>query len=61
MRIYGGAGGIRECKCAFNVWTNVDFPEPAMPMAMMHTGDFFASADMAADGTRRCARGGERG
>lgn len=53
MRIYGGEGGSREWRYELILWTKVDFPAPAMPIAMIVIGFFFvvlsAGRDVVAD------------
>jgi len=46
LRMYGGAGGLRECKYELILWTKVDFPAPAIPIVMMATGFFLGAASM---------------
>lgn len=46
--MYGGDGGLRECRCELIRWTNVDFPAPAMPMVIMTMGFFFSCDDWGA-------------
>ena len=38
LRTYGGFCGLFACRCAFIRCTKVDFPEPAIPIVIIHTG-----------------------
>jgi hypothetical protein len=46
LRMYGGAGGLRECRYELILCTKVDFPAPAMPIVIMATGFFLAAEAM---------------
>lgn len=45
---YGGAGGSFACKWFVSAFTNVDFPAPAMPMAITTTGFLFPASETGA-------------
>lgn len=43
FRMYGGFGGFNECRYEFIRWTNVVFPDPAIPIVTMTIGFFDAA------------------
>lgn len=54
--MYGGDGGLSECRYELILWTKVDFPAPAIPMVIMTIGFFLIVELSEPDGASIVAR-----